>query len=64
LYRGQKRNWPDTASRLPELSFEPVSVLKVALGKARDVNWLMWIVAAFFVVYFALDPIKQALGIE
>ncbi|MGH7749691.1 MAG: solute carrier family 23 protein, partial [Candidatus Dormibacteria bacterium] len=39
-------------------------VLKVVLGKARQVNWLMWIVAAFFVVYFALDPIKQALGIE
>jgi AGZA family xanthine/uracil permease-like MFS transporter len=39
-------------------------VLKVVLGKASDVNWLMWIVAGFFVVYFALDPIKQALGIE
>ena len=39
-------------------------VLKVVMGKARDVNWLMWIVAALFVVYFALDPIKQGLGIS
>ena len=40
-------------------------VLQEGLGEARDVNWLMWIVAVlFFVVYFALDPLKQVLGIK
>ena len=39
-------------------------VLKAAVGKVREVNWLMWVVAAFFVAYFALDPIKQWLGIS
>ncbi|MHB1063466.1 MAG: NCS2 family permease [Georgenia sp.] len=32
-------------------------------GGARQVHWLMWIVAALFVVYFTLGPIQQALGI-
>ncbi|WP_127131071.1 NCS2 family permease [Georgenia sp. SYP-B2076] len=32
-------------------------------GGARTVHWLMWVVAALFVVYFALGPIQQALGI-
>ncbi|MEE6274143.1 NCS2 family permease [Georgenia wangjunii] len=32
-------------------------------GGARSVHWLMWVVAALFVVYFALGPIQQLLGI-
>ncbi|HLV03358.1 NCS2 family permease [uncultured Georgenia sp.] len=35
----------------------------VRKGGARQVHWLMWVVAALFVVYFALGPIQQALGI-
>jgi len=38
-------------------------VLKTAIGKAKEVHILMWIVSALFVVYFALGPIKSALGI-
>ena len=38
-------------------------VLKVIVGKARQVHPLMWGAAALFVLYFALGPIKDALGI-
>ena len=31
-------------------------LIKVVVGKARDVHPLMWIVAALFVVYFAIAP--------
>ncbi|WP_248257535.1 NCS2 family permease [Georgenia sp. EYE_87] len=33
-------------------------------GGARKVHWLMWIVALLFVVYFAIGPIEQALGLR
>ena len=39
-------------------------LLKVVLGKARLVNTLMWVVAALFVVYFAIAPIRQVLGVD
>jgi AGZA family xanthine/uracil permease-like MFS transporter len=39
-------------------------LLKVARGKAREVHPLLWVVAALFVVYFAIDPIKQLLGVS
>jgi AGZA family xanthine/uracil permease-like MFS transporter len=32
-------------------------LIKVVLGKAEKVHTLMWIVAALFVVYFAIDPV-------
>ncbi|PYG00992.1 putative MFS transporter, AGZA family, xanthine/uracil permease [Georgenia satyanarayanai] len=32
-------------------------------GGARKVHWLMWVVAALFVVYFALGPIQQVLSV-
>ena len=38
-------------------------VLKVARGKAGAVHPLMWVVAALFVVYFGIDPIKDLLGV-
>jgi adenine/guanine/hypoxanthine permease len=37
-------------------------VLKVARGNVQVVHPLMWIVAALFVVYFAIDPIGNWLG--
>ena len=37
-------------------------VIKVVRGKARDVRALLWIVAALFVVYFAIEPITRLLG--
>ena len=39
-------------------------LLKVVLGKTRLVNPLMWMVAGLFVVYFAIAPIRQVLGLE
>jgi AGZA family xanthine/uracil permease-like MFS transporter len=36
-------------------------VLQVATGRSRAVHPLMWVVAAVFVVYFALNPIQQLL---
>jgi adenine/guanine/hypoxanthine permease len=36
--------------------------IKAATGMWREVNWLLWIVAALFVVYFAIGPIEQLLG--
>ncbi len=38
-------------------------VVKIALGRARTVHPLMWGAAAAFVLYFALGPISDALGI-
>ena len=38
-------------------------VLKVALGKARLVHPLLWVCAGLFVVYFAMTPIKDLLGV-
>ncbi len=39
-------------------------VVKLVRGKAREIHALMWIVAVLFVVYFAIDPIKQAIGVS
>ncbi|MFF8846514.1 NCS2 family permease [Streptomyces sp. NPDC015127] len=39
-------------------------VIKACLGKAREVHWLLWGTAALFLVYFAIDPLEQLLGIK
>ncbi len=39
-------------------------VIKVARGKARELHPLLWVVSGLFVVYFAIDPLKQMLGIS
>ncbi len=39
-------------------------VLKTVVGKAREVPPLLWAVAGLFVVYFAIDPIEQLLGVS
>jgi AGZA family xanthine/uracil permease-like MFS transporter len=38
-------------------------VLKAVLGKAREVHWLLWATSALFLVYFAIDPVEQLLGV-
>jgi AGZA family xanthine/uracil permease-like MFS transporter len=38
--------------------------IKVLRAKAGQVHPLMWAVAALFVVYFAIDPIKAILGVS
>ncbi len=39
-------------------------LIKVVRGRAREIHPLMWIVAALFVVYFAMDPIQRLLGVR
>jgi AGZA family xanthine/uracil permease-like MFS transporter len=34
-------------------------VLRAAVGRRRDVHPLMWVIAAMFFVYFALEPLQQ-----
>lgn len=36
-------------------------VLKIVMGKARQVHALLWLIAVLFVVYFAIDPITRLL---
>ncbi|MBL3670715.1 NCS2 family permease [Streptomyces sp. M2CJ-2] len=38
-------------------------VIKACLGKGREVHWLLWSTAGLFLVYFAIDPLKQLLGV-
>jgi AGZA family xanthine/uracil permease-like MFS transporter len=37
--------------------------IKVVAGKAREVHWLLWVVAIAFVAYFAIAPIEDLLGV-
>jgi AGZA family xanthine/uracil permease-like MFS transporter len=39
-------------------------VLQAAVGKSKRVHPLMWGVAAFFAMYFAIEPLKTLLGIK
>lgn len=38
-------------------------VLQIAVGKIKKIHPLMWIVAALFVVYFTMEPIRNLLGV-
>lgn len=37
-------------------------LIKVVVGKARDIHPLLWVVAALFVVYFAISPVTSWLS--
>ena len=39
-------------------------LIKVARGKAAQVHALMWLIAVMFVLYFAIDPLKQIFGVS
>jgi AGZA family xanthine/uracil permease-like MFS transporter len=39
-------------------------VLETARGRARTIHPLLWVVAVLFVIYFALAPIEDLLGIS
>src|SRR3954452_17891032 len=39
-------------------------VLRSAQGRWKEPHALLWVIAALFAAYFALHPIKQALGVE
>ena len=42
--------------------FVAFALIKAVRGKAGQVHPLLWLVAGLFVVYFAMDPIRGALG--
>jgi AGZA family xanthine/uracil permease-like MFS transporter len=44
--------------------FVSLVVIKACKGKGRDVHWLLWVTAALFVVYFAIDPVERLLGVS
>ena len=37
--------------------------IKIAQGKSKEVSGLMWIIAAAFMIYFAVNPLKGLFGI-
>ncbi|MDO5097351.1 MAG: NCS2 family permease [Corynebacterium sp.] len=37
-------------------------LMTTAAGKVKEVHWIMWLLAALFLVFFAADPILQAIG--
>jgi AGZA family xanthine/uracil permease-like MFS transporter len=39
-------------------------VIKAVRGRAKDVHPLLWVVAVLFVVYFAIVPVKELLGVS
>jgi AGZA family xanthine/uracil permease-like MFS transporter len=39
-------------------------LIKVVRGKAREVHWLLWVVAALFIVYFSIDWVERLLGVR
>ncbi|RKN03650.1 NCS2 family permease [Streptomyces radicis] len=39
-------------------------LLKLVTGRVREIPWLLWITAALFTIYFAIDPIEQVLGVN
>jgi AGZA family xanthine/uracil permease-like MFS transporter len=39
-------------------------VLQAARGRARTVHPLLWVISVLFVVYFALAPLEDLLGIS
>ncbi|NLU73160.1 NCS2 family permease [Streptomyces sp. HNM0575] len=39
-------------------------VLKACVGKIREVHWLLLGSSVLFLVYFAIEPLKQLLGVE
>jgi AGZA family xanthine/uracil permease-like MFS transporter len=44
--------------------FISYAVIKLARGRAREVHPVLWVVAALFVVYFAIDLVERVLGVN
>ena len=39
-------------------------VIKIFMGKAKEVHWLMWVVSIAFLFYFAIYPVEVLLGVK
>ena len=44
--------------------FVVYTLIKVVLGKSASIHPLLWVVSALFVLYFAIEPVKQVLGVS
>jgi adenine/guanine/hypoxanthine permease len=44
--------------------FVVYTLIKIVVGKASSIHPLLWIVSALFVLYFAIEPVKQVLGVS
>jgi AGZA family xanthine/uracil permease-like MFS transporter len=44
--------------------FVSYAVIRAAQGRAREVHPLLWVVAALFVLYFAIAPLERLLGVR
>jgi AGZA family xanthine/uracil permease-like MFS transporter len=44
--------------------FITYAVIKASRGKSSEVHPLLWVVVAMFVLYFAIDPVQQVLGVN
>lgn len=39
-------------------------LLKIVRGKAGSVHPLLWVTSALFILYFAMDPVRELLGVQ
>ena len=44
------------------IGFITFALFSVFAGKTKEVHWLMWLISALFVVFFAMDPIMSAIS--
>jgi AGZA family xanthine/uracil permease-like MFS transporter len=44
--------------------FVTYALLKLVRGRGRELHPLLWVIAAGFVVYFAIDPVERLLGVK
>ena len=44
------------------IGFVTYFVIKIGMGKIREISLLMWIVSLMFAIYFVLGPIQQLLS--
>ncbi|AKK05278.1 permease [Corynebacterium mustelae] len=44
------------------VGFVAYVLMATAAGKAKEIHWIMWLISALFLVFFAVDPILNAIG--
>ncbi|KGF20926.1 MFS transporter [Corynebacterium tuscaniense DNF00037] len=44
------------------IGFITFALFAVFAGRAKEIHWIMWLISALFVVFFAMDPIMAAIS--
>ena len=44
------------------VGFISFALMSTFAGKAKEVHWIMWLLAGLFVIFFGMDPISNAIG--